>query len=95
MVSIPPALLKFAVLTLGLVFGLPGVIVAAPLTVILYTRRRAVILLGFGNRRLARCGLQGGDSDSAPEPEHTASAVSAQTPPPKTKQIIDLPMLQR
>jgi len=36
MVEIPPALLLFAVVALGLVFGTAGVIVAAPLTVVLY-----------------------------------------------------------
>lgn len=34
--QIPPALLLFAVMAVGLVFGLAGVIVAAPLTVVLY-----------------------------------------------------------
>ena len=36
MVSMPPALLLFAVLAFGLVFWLVGVIIAAPLTVVLY-----------------------------------------------------------
>ncbi|HEV7267761.1 MAG TPA: AI-2E family transporter [Falsiroseomonas sp.] len=36
MADIPPALLLFAVLAIGLVFGLAGVIIAAPLTVLLY-----------------------------------------------------------
>jgi predicted PurR-regulated permease PerM len=36
MVQIPPALMLFAVVAIGLVFGLAGVVVAAPLTVVLY-----------------------------------------------------------
>jgi predicted PurR-regulated permease PerM len=36
MVEIPPALLLFAVLAVGLLFGVPGVIMAAPLTVVAY-----------------------------------------------------------
>jgi len=36
MVSIPPALLLFAVVAVGLVFGLPGVILAAPVTVVAF-----------------------------------------------------------
>ncbi|WP_372616812.1 AI-2E family transporter [Falsiroseomonas sp.] len=36
MAEIPPALLLFSVLAFGLVFGMAGVIVAAPLTVLLY-----------------------------------------------------------
>lgn len=36
-VSIPPALLLFAVLAAGELFGAPGIVVAAPLTVALYT----------------------------------------------------------
>lgn len=36
MVEIPPALLLFALLAIGLVFGVVGVLIAAPLTVVLY-----------------------------------------------------------
>jgi predicted PurR-regulated permease PerM len=36
MVSLPPALLLFAVVAVGLLFGLPGVILAAPLTVVAF-----------------------------------------------------------
>ena len=36
-VSIPPALLIFALAALGALFGLIGVVLAAPLTVVLYT----------------------------------------------------------
>ena len=36
MVEIPPALLLFAVVAVGLLFGAPGVIMAAPLTVVAY-----------------------------------------------------------
>ncbi|MFW6077112.1 MAG: hypothetical protein ACOC71_05120 [Hyphomicrobiales bacterium] len=35
MMSIPPALLLFAVVALGLVFGFIGVLIAAPLTVVI------------------------------------------------------------
>jgi predicted PurR-regulated permease PerM len=34
LVSMPPALLLFAVVAIGLVFGIPGVLLAAPLTVV-------------------------------------------------------------
>ncbi|MGG5889864.1 AI-2E family transporter [Falsiroseomonas sp. HC035] len=36
MVSMPPALMLFAVVAVGLLFGLPGVILAAPITVVAY-----------------------------------------------------------
>jgi predicted PurR-regulated permease PerM len=36
MVSMPPALMLFAVVAVGLVFGLPGVVLAAPITVVAY-----------------------------------------------------------
>jgi predicted PurR-regulated permease PerM len=36
MVGIPPALLLFAVLMAGILFGAPGVVIAAPLTVVVY-----------------------------------------------------------
>ena len=36
MVGIPPALLLFAVLVAGILFGAPGVVIAAPLTVVVY-----------------------------------------------------------
>ncbi len=36
MVQIPPALLLFSVVAFGMVFGLPGVVLAAPLTVVAY-----------------------------------------------------------
>ncbi|MBS0641546.1 MAG: AI-2E family transporter, partial [Proteobacteria bacterium] len=36
MTQIPPALLLFAVLAVGLLFGVTGIVVAAPLTVLLY-----------------------------------------------------------
>jgi predicted PurR-regulated permease PerM len=36
MVSMPPALMLFAVVAVGLLFGLPGVMLAAPLTVVSY-----------------------------------------------------------
>jgi predicted PurR-regulated permease PerM len=36
MVSLPPALLVFAVVAVGLLFGLPGVILAAPITVVAF-----------------------------------------------------------
>jgi predicted PurR-regulated permease PerM len=36
MVGIPPALLLFAVLVVGILFGAPGVVIAAPLTVVVY-----------------------------------------------------------
>jgi predicted PurR-regulated permease PerM len=36
MVSLPPALLVFSVVAVGLLFGLPGVILAAPLTVVAF-----------------------------------------------------------
>ena len=36
LVSLPPALLLFAVVAVGLLFGLPGVVLAAPLTVVAF-----------------------------------------------------------
>jgi predicted PurR-regulated permease PerM len=36
MVSMPPALMLFAVVAVGLLFGLPGVMLAAPITVVAY-----------------------------------------------------------
>jgi predicted PurR-regulated permease PerM len=36
MVSLPPALVLFAVVAIGLLFGLPGVILAAPITVVAF-----------------------------------------------------------
>ena len=36
MVQIPPALLLFAVVAVGLILGFAGVLVAAPLTVVVY-----------------------------------------------------------
>jgi predicted PurR-regulated permease PerM len=36
MASIPPAVLLFAVVAVGAVFGLPGVLLAAPITVVIY-----------------------------------------------------------
>lgn len=36
LVSMPPALLLFAVVAIGLVFGIPGVLLAAPLTVVAF-----------------------------------------------------------
>ena len=36
MVDLPPALLLFSVVAVGLLFGITGVLIAAPLTIVIY-----------------------------------------------------------
>ncbi|WP_272910997.1 AI-2E family transporter [Falsiroseomonas oryziterrae] len=64
MVSLPPALLLFAVVAVGVVFGLPGILLAAPITVVAFVLVKKL----YVRETLGRATEVPGEAEATTEP---------------------------